>query len=111
MAAVQHYVPQFLLRNFCGSKFKLWAYDKSTGKSFETNIRNVAGEREFYELDLGEATLSLEAGLSTLEGAAGAVIERIISARSLGVLAEEDRAVLATFVAVQMLRGPNQRES
>jgi hypothetical protein len=50
MAAIRHYVPRFLLRNFCtGKKLKLWPYDKSTAKSFETNIQNVAGERDFYE--------------------------------------------------------------
>ena len=53
----------------------------------------------------------MEPGLSKLEGAAGALVDRIITARSLGVLSEEDRVVLAIFVAVQMLRGPNQRET
>jgi hypothetical protein len=112
MAAIHHYVPQFLLRNFCvGAKPKLWTYDKSTGKSFETNVRNIAGERDFYELTAGEATVSLEEGLSRLETQAASVIDRIISARSLGVLSEEDRVLLAVFVATQMQRGPNQRES
>jgi hypothetical protein len=112
MAPVQHYVPQFLLRNFCaGAKPRIWAYDKSTGKSFETNVRNIAGEREFYDLTVGDATLSLEEGLSKLETQAGAVIDRIIGARNLGVLSEDDRAVLAVFVSTQMQRGPNQRES
>lgn len=111
MAAIQHYVPQFLLRHFCtGKREKLWAYDKHTGKSFETNIRNVAGERGYYDLDLGDATLSLEAGISKQEGEASAVIDRIIRARSLGVLSENDRVVLATFVAVQMQRGPHTRK-
>ena len=67
MAPVQHYVPQFLLRNFCaGAKPKIWAFDKNTGKSFETNVRNIAGEREFYDLSVGDATLSLEEGLDAL---------------------------------------------
>jgi hypothetical protein len=112
MAAVHHYVPQFLLRNFCaGAKAKLWAYDKTTGKSFETNVRNIAGERHFYELTVGDATTSLEEGLSKLEAQAAAVIDRIISARSLGVLSDDDRGLLAAFVATQMQRVPNQRES
>lgn len=70
MAPVQHYVPRFPLRNFCaGEKPKIWAFDKNTGKSFETNVRNVAGERDFYDLSVGDATLSLEEGLSKLEDA------------------------------------------
>jgi hypothetical protein len=112
MAPVQHYVPQFLLRNFCaGEKPKIWAFDKNTGKSFETNVRNVAGEREFYDLSVGDATLSLEEGLSKLETQAGTVIDRIIGARSLGVLSDDDRALLAVFVSTQMQRGPNPRQS
>jgi len=112
MAPVQHYVPQFLLRNFRASaKPKIWAYDKTTGKTFETNVRNIAGEREFYDLTVGDATLSMEEGLSKLETQAGAAIDRIISARSLGGLSEDDRVLLAVFVSTQMQRGPNQRES
>jgi hypothetical protein len=108
MASVQHDGPQLLLRNFCaGAKPKIWAYDKSTGSSFETNVRNIAGEREFYDLTVGDATLSLEEGLSKLETQAGAVIDRIIGARSLGVLSEDDRNLLAVFVSTQMQRGPN----
>lgn len=73
MATVQHYVPRFLLRNFCvGAKSQLWAYDKSTGKSFKTAVENVAGERDFYELTFG-GSLSLEEGLSRLEAAASAL--------------------------------------
>ena len=112
MAPVQHYVPQFVLRNFCaGAKPKIWAFDKNTGKSFETNVRNIAGEREFYDLSVGDATLSLEEGLSKLETRAGTVIDRIIGARSLGVLSDDDRALLAVFVSTQMQRGPNPRQS
>ncbi|PYR30369.1 MAG: hypothetical protein DMF90_27830 [Acidobacteria bacterium] len=112
MAPVQHYVPQFLLRNFCaGAKPKIWAFDKNTGKSFETNVRNIAGEREFYDLSVGDATLSLEEGLSKLETQAGTVIDRIIGARSLGVLSDDDRGLLAVFVSTQMQRSPNPRQS
>ena len=112
MAPVQHYVPQFLLRNFCaGAKPKIWAFDKNTGKSFETNVRNIAGEREFYDLSVGDATLSLEEGLSKLETQAGTVIDRIIGARSLGVLSDDDRELLAVFVSTQIQRGPNPRQS
>jgi hypothetical protein len=112
MAAVHHYVPQFLLRNFCaGAKAKLWAYDKTTGRSFETNVRNIAAERDFYEVTVGDVTASLEASLSTLEAQASTVIERIITTRSLGVLSQDDRLLLAVFVATQIQRVPNQRES
>ena len=111
MAAIQHYVPQFLLRNFCtGKKPKLWAYDKSTAKSFETNIQNVAGERDFYKAEIGARILSLEEGLSAMESKTAAIIDRILAQRSIGNLSDDDRIQIAVFVAIQMQRVPNQRE-
>ena len=59
MAAIHHYVPRFLLKHFCSDeKPQLWAYDKSTGKSFQTNVHNVAGERNFYEMEIGGEVVS-----------------------------------------------------
>lgn len=111
MAAIQHYVPRFLLRNLCtGNKRKLWAYDKSTAKSFETNIQNVAGERDFYEAAIGDRILSLEEGLSAMESKTAAIIDRILAQRSIGDLSDDDRIQIAVFVAIQMRRVPNQRE-
>ena len=90
--SVEHYVPRLLLKNFCtGKKLKLWAYDKSTGKSFETNIQNVARERDFYEVEIGSRTLSLEEGLGAMESNTAAVIDRILAQRSIGSLSENDR--------------------
>jgi hypothetical protein len=109
--AVDHYVPQFLLKNFSvdPNKPQVWAYDKSTGRSFRTNVRNIAAEKGFYRLEVGGRTLSLEEGLSTLEDKTATIIQRIIGARSIGGLSEYDRIVIAVFVAVQMQRGPNSR--
>jgi|SRR3989442_15657141 len=96
MAANQHYVPRFLLRNFCaGAKPRIWASDKSTGKSFETTVENVAAERDFYEAKIDDRVLSMEEGLSELAGKASRVIERIIASRSIGGLSEDDRVVIA----------------
>ncbi len=37
---VQHYVPQFLLKNFiAGKKDHVWVYDKATHKRFKTHVR------------------------------------------------------------------------
>ncbi len=111
MPAIQHYVPRFLLKNFCtGKKLKLWAYDKSTRKSFETNIQNIAGERDFYEAKIGAGVLSLEDGLSSMEGKTAAIIDRILAQQSIGDLSNDERLQIAVFVAIQIRRVPNQRE-
>lgn len=111
MAAIHHYVPRFLLKNFCSTAPKIWAYDKATDRSFETNVQNVAGERDFYEAEIGDKVVSLEAGLSDMESKTKAVIDRILLERSIASLSEDDRLRIALFVAVQMRRVPNQRES
>ena len=111
MASNQHYVPRFLLRHFCaGARPRIWAYDKSTGKSFETSVDNVAVERNFYDAKIGDSILSLEEGLSKLESRASVIIDRIVEDRDIGALSGDDRIEIATFVATQMLRGPNNRE-
>lgn len=112
MPAVHHYVPRFLLRNFrVGAKPHLWVYDKKSGKKFKTTVEKIAGERDFYQVAVGDLKLSLEEGLSRLESESSKIIHRIIAMRSVGVLNEDERIVLAVFVAVQMLRVPNHRES
>ena len=71
MASIHHYVPRFLPRHFCsGERLRLWAYDKRTGKSFQTNVQNIAGERTFYETRIGDEIVSFEDGLSELESEA-----------------------------------------
>lgn len=112
MAAVQHYVPQFLLKNFCsGTKRQIWAFDKHTNNSFLTNIQNVAGERNYYELKIGDQTLSLEPSLSSVESEVAPLFDRIIAERSIGWLLTAERELLAGFVALQMKRGPQMREN
>jgi hypothetical protein len=49
---VQHYVPQFILRNHCkGRKDLLWTFDKQNSKTFQSNIRNLAAASYFYDAD------------------------------------------------------------
>jgi hypothetical protein len=110
MAENHHYVPQFLLRNFLsGDKRRLWVYDKSSGRSFETTEKNVASERDFYAAKVPGGTISAEQGLSALETKAAAVIGRLLGVRSLGCLSDDERTLLAVFTAVQMVRVPYSR--
>jgi hypothetical protein len=51
---VQHYVPKFILRNFADDKEQLHVFDKSTGRKFRPNLKNIAGERNFYVVEDGD---------------------------------------------------------
>lgn len=111
MPSNQHYVPRFLLKHFCSDDSeRLWAYDKSTGKTFQTNVKNVASERDFYEGTIEGRVLSLEDGLSQLEGDTAVIIDRIVSRESIGDLSERERVQIAVFVSIQLQRGPNLRQ-
>lgn len=111
IAKVQHYVPQFLLKNFgTGKKDKLHVFDKLTGKSFATNARNVAAESRFYDFQLMGQDYSVETALSKMEGEAKPLIKSILDADSLADLSCDRRAKLSVFMAVQLTRGKWCRE-
>ncbi|QPF76186.1 DUF4238 domain-containing protein [Roseateles sp. DAIF2] len=111
IAKVQHYVPQFLLRNFGnGKKDQVWVYDKSSARAFPSNTKNVASESRFYDFEYQGQTISLEPWLSQLEGNAQSVIRSILEADSLATLTNEQRQILAAFLAVQLTRTKTFRE-
>jgi hypothetical protein len=109
----QHYVPQFLLRNFCKADgATVCCFDKQTGRSFETNTRNVAGEKWFYDLVDGEPDLSLEGPMADLEGASAKIInDKLLKDKTVRSLSAKDRDTIALFVAIQMLRTKSIRET
>lgn len=104
-AKIQHYVPKFLLRNFgTGKKDQLWVFDKSSGRSFQTNAKNVASESRFYDFVVDGADHSLEDALSRIESEAKPVMERILQDDSVRATSAQDRALLAAFLAIQFVR-------
>jgi Protein of unknown function (DUF4238) len=111
IAKIQHYVPQFLLRNFGnGKKDQLWVYDKSSNRSFASNTKNVASEGRFYDFEYQGQTLTLETWLSELEAQAKSVINFILETDSVSKLVDEQRNLLASFLSVQLTRTKTFRE-
>ncbi len=111
IAKVQHYVPQFLLRNFGnGKKDQLWVYDKASNRSFASNTKNIASESRFYDFEYQGQSLTLETWLSELEGHAKSVIKFVLDADTLATLADEQRRILASFLSVQLTRTKTFRE-
>jgi hypothetical protein len=108
---VQHYVSQFLLRNFgsCANN-QIFVFDKRRDRNFRTNSRNIASESRFYDFEWDGGTLSLEPWLSKLEAQAAPVIAEILRADSLAALSPSDRKTLCNFLAVQLTRSRAFRE-
>jgi hypothetical protein len=106
----QHYVPQFLLKNFThGKKPKIFVYDKSNDKRFHTNIKNVAAENGFYDLEVEDTVLTMEPGLAHLEANTSRIIRKLTKTRSIKSLSEDEVAILAVFLAVQFVRTKEHR--
>jgi len=111
IAKIQHYVPQFLLRNFGnGKKDQVWVYDKSSNRSFASNTRNIASESRFYDFQYQGQPLTLETWLSELEGRAKSVIALILESDTLANLTNEQKGVIASFLSVQLTRTKTFRE-
>lgn len=104
-AKVQHYVPQFLLRNFStGKKHQVHVFDKRTKRTFFTKVKNVAAESRFYDFEFQGHPMTLEPSLSELEGEAKLILDRIIKQDSLSAISPKDRKQLSVFFAVQLVR-------
>lgn len=107
---LQHYVPKFMLRRFSsGARELVNAFDKHQDKifAFSTSKKSkvgVAAERAIYDFDFQGVPLTLEPALSSLETKAAEVTERVIAAQALPPAWHEERAILASFMAVQLVR-------
>jgi hypothetical protein len=101
----QHYVPQFLLRNFCSStKNLIWCYDKMSKKCKERSISNIASEDCFYDKEEGRKEGSLEYLLGRAENDTSLVISKIIKTKNLDALNIDEATCLALFISLQLLR-------
>lgn len=111
IAKVQHYVPQFILRNFGnGKKDQLHVFDKSNNKEFSTNAKNVASESRFYDIEIAGMKATAEPSLSMLESSAKPLFSKLIDADSAAVLTDEEKGLLSGFLAVQFVRTKAHRE-
>lgn len=106
----QHYVPQFLLKNFSSRERKfIWAYDKKEKYSIknqikERPIKKVASEEYFYDQNINNEIGSYEYELQKVEDATAPIIDKIIETKSIIDLSEEERRILSFFITLQNLR-------
>jgi hypothetical protein len=108
---VQHYVPQFILRNHCkGRKDLLWTIDKQNGKTFQSNIRNLAAASYFYDANSPDGRISLEPALAKVESETKPLISELLKYRRLDVWSQADREIIAVFLASQYLRTQAMRD-
>jgi Protein of unknown function (DUF4238) len=106
---LQHYVPRFLLRRFADpTSGRVHVFDKSTSNSFASNPDKVGAQNNYYNFEFGDLQISLEKALGNLESRAADHVARIIREGHLHLEDERERADLAAFFAVQLVRTPAQ---
>lgn len=107
---IQHYVPQFILKNFSAAEnSQIYVFDKKKEKVFRTHIKNVAAEKGFYNFDEGDNKFSVEHKLSVLESITAGIIEKIIKHQSLSLITKDEKLSLSIFIAAQFSRTKQQR--
>jgi Protein of unknown function (DUF4238) len=106
----QHYVPQMLLRGFAtgADREQVWVFDKRSGRTFQTAIRNIDAERGYY--DIGDSAV-LDAAMNRTDDIAAGIINKIRAGSSLYGLTQFQIGMLKTVVGVQLLRTRGYQES
>ncbi|KAA6205277.1 MAG: DUF4238 domain-containing protein [Candidatus Tokpelaia sp.] len=98
----QHFIPQFLLKNFTIEKVKkghLYEYKKTTSEIRKRHINQVAYAPHLYSIEAdSERDDRLEKAFSKVETEAAPIIEKIIAKRSLTGLKDEEIQYLAEFL-------------
>jgi len=108
----QHYVPQFLLRNFTDDGGSLRVFDKQTDRVFCTSPANMAAECGFYDYRSSEGrTETLDGAMSWLDDQAAEVVAHLLEERGLDSLADHQRYLVAAFAAAQLVRTASLRRS
>jgi len=104
----QHFVPQFLLRNFASKDNKfIWSYDKvafQKGWKYinERSIKSSASEKFLYDVVENTKEGSYEYKLAKVENVVAPIINKLIVHRDLNKLLENERNSLAHFLAIQL---------
>jgi hypothetical protein len=102
-------VPQFYLRGFSESD-QIGTVQLPGDRRFLQNVRKAASETGFYNLEgHPDGSDVFEKLLSAIEGDAAAVLLKI--EQGIWPLDQADRDCLAHYIAVQAVRGPEQRRN
>lgn len=110
----QHYIPQFLLRNFQipekkGSEKAIFVFDKSTTNEYQSPIKQAATERYFYEVRTEGSEYSIENELGKYESLTSPIIQKIIENKSLKSITRKEKMIVTRFICLQLLRVPVTR--
>jgi len=113
----QHYVPRFYLKGFSNEKLRVWAFDKTTAKSFPSNSGNLASENYFYddkEIDEIFGAKFIEKSLGDIEDRIAPLLTRLLDNfdnRKVFKIDKQTKAQLCEYMSIQILRTKEHRQS
>lgn len=107
---LEHYVPQFYLRNFSikNEEKAVFCFDKTNSKKFTSNIKNIACEKYFY--DFPKHDKSAEKALAKVEAIVSSAYDKLIETSDFNKLNWAERVSLANFIAIQEIRTKEMRK-
>ena len=105
-----HVVPRLHLRGFADADGRIVQLDLDTGRRREVSVADAAVIRNFYTVVLpdGTTTDAWERWLSDVENEIAPALRRAIDMPTFQIQ-DDDRERLARWVALQYLRGPDNR--
>ena len=104
----QHYNPIFYLKNFStkrNGEYYIKCFNKETGQTFESNIKNVGKENWFYSRDS-----EFEKILSQLD-AHHSTVYKILKEQSIYALIEPEKRTIAEFIYLTAARTRRARQN
>jgi hypothetical protein len=113
----QHYVPRFYLKNFTNSDDKIFVFDKTSDKVFQTAVENIACENYFYDNDRLKTEFQeeqyLEKFYSSIESEFAPFYTDFITkveSKEWDKITKEDKKAFASFLVLQIDRTKEHRE-
>lgn len=107
---LHHTVPQFYLRGFADENEKIRTVVLPGTRRYTTLTKGTAATNHFYAIEgHPDGKDAFEKTLAEVEADAAGVFRTVAS--GTWPLEPEDRAILACFIALQSVRGPNHRRN
>jgi hypothetical protein len=107
----QHFVPQFVLKNFTsGKKKRVFVFDKRRKVAHASSVRDAACEKGFYNINIDGKDYTIENKLASLESISSEVISTVVQQETLANINPAEFRIFSLFCAVQILRTPMRRE-
>jgi hypothetical protein len=103
-----HTVPRFHLRGFASEADMLVQLDVSTGQRRDVSVTDAAVIRDFYTVVLPDGSRSDAWEECDVEDQVAPALKRAIHEPTFS-LTDDDRGHLALWIALQYLRGPDNR--